>query len=220
MSSVRLILSLQAIRGSSSSYGIVTSYTFKTHSAPPYAWVYNYTWHLSYEEGAQILETWQSYVDQNTLPVELGNYMEFRRGLVKENVTLSMWGVWYNVNQTELSFSILDSFFEKLANITVVPVVTLQGGTYIDSVRILGQPYPLDNVHTAPDVNDTFYVKSLMIPETSPLSNTAWTAFTKYLAEEGYDSPLVSHFFISCLSCDMIRIGSCKLNSTEVIIRL
>ena len=143
---------------------------------------------LNYAQAAQVLETWQSLVDQNLL-VELGNNMEFRRGPVKETVTFTMFGALYQEELKPL-FDLVDKL-----NITLKPVVTLQGGTYIDSVRILGQPNPLDNVHTAPDVNDTFYVKSLMIPETLPLNSTAWKAFTKYLAEEGYDSPLVSHFF-------------------------
>jgi len=176
-----------AIRGSSSSYGIVTSYTVKTYEAPPSAYVYNYTWHLSYQEGAKIVQTWQTFVDEN-LPVELGNYMEFRRGLVRENVTLSMWGVWYR--PIEQLSTVLKPFFDQL-KITVKPVEIVQGnGTYIDTVRIIGLPYTLDNVHTAPDVNDTFYVKSLMIPESSPLPTSAWSAFTKYMAEEGYDTSL------------------------------
>ncbi|KAF8878831.1 hypothetical protein BD779DRAFT_1789126 [Infundibulicybe gibba] len=41
---------------------------------------------------------------------------------------------------------------------------------------------------TAPDKNDTFYAKSLMTPEKSPMSNSALHTFASYMANQGFDS--------------------------------
>lgn len=69
--------------------------------------------------------------------------------------------------------------------------VKLTVGKYIETVDYLGNGV-LDT-DLAPDGNDTFYAKSLMTPENSPMSPKAITAFISYLANEGFGVSTVGH---------------------------
>jgi hypothetical protein len=62
---------------------------------------------------------------------------------------------------------------------------SLTVGTYINSVQVLGAPAPL-NTTGMPDGHDTFYAKSIMTPEASPMTFDALNAFMSYLGNEGF----------------------------------
>ena len=94
-------------------------------------------------------------------------------------------------------------------------------GTYIESVQNLGGLNRLNsNTSGIADIHDTFYAKSLMTPEASPMTITALNAFMTYLGETGFTADTVCRSKIFCIinivfySCPFVnhRIGSYKLN--------
>ena len=47
------------------------------------------------------------------------------------------------------------------------------------------------NTTGVPDARDTFYAKSLMTPEVSPMTITAFTAFMNYVGSVGFTMDMV-----------------------------
>jgi len=70
-------------------------------------------------------------------------------------------------------------------NLSTPSSQTITPGTYIESVQNLGGINRL-NTTTIPDVHDTFYAKSLMTPEASPMTLNALNAFMSYLGSAGF----------------------------------
>ena len=95
-----------------------------------------------------------------------------------------MVGGWYApADQFDAVISPLLTTLPPPMTTNVTPV------TYINSVQILGEPDQLNTL--APDQPDTFYAKSLMTPEASPMSTEAITAFMNYLSNEGFEEGTV-----------------------------
>ena len=67
---------------------------------------------------------------------------------------------------------------------------TITPGTYIESVQNLGGFGRL-NMSGIADTHDTFYAKSLMTPEASPMTITALNAFMTYLGDTGFTADTV-----------------------------
>lgn len=128
--------------------------------------------------------------------MELGAYMEVRRGPARGRVTLILFGGWYGASDAQLRTTLQP--FLNLVRADPVNTDNIRGnGSYIDSVRILGLPYPLaEPTPNRPNHFRNFYVKSLMTPGLRPVTNDSWVAFAKYLAEEGSDTRLVSSFVL------------------------
>jgi hypothetical protein len=88
-------------------------------------------------------------------------------------------------------------------------------GTYIQSVQALGGSKPLDTT-TVPDTHDTFYAKSIMIPEASPMTNTALNAFMSYLGNDGYTADTVRWYKMTpdqhCLFISLSRVELVRTN--------
>ncbi|KAJ6605840.1 glucooligosaccharide oxidase [Mycena sp. CBHHK59/15] len=149
-----------AIRGASPSFGIVTSIEVQTFKAPTSAIVFQYGWDsLDITTASNAISSFQTFAASNIPP-------EFGAELVPStfNATLAP----YLKTLPKPSWS------------------TISPGSYINSVSVLaGQPL---NTSTAPDVFDTFYTKSLMTPEGSPMSAAAIKAFVTYMANQGFTS--------------------------------
>ena len=78
-----------------------------------------------------------------------------------------------------------------LLNVLPTPSkVTLNTGTYINSVQVLGGTSQLKTAGI-PDAHDTFYAKSLMVPEAAPMSIAAINAFMSYLGSAGFKAKTV-----------------------------
>ena len=77
-----------------------------------------------------------------------------------------------------------------LANLPPPSSQSITPGSYIDSVQNLGGINRLNTIGI-PDVHDTFYAKSLMTPEASPISLTALNAFFSYLGDAGFSADTV-----------------------------
>ncbi|KAG6915728.1 hypothetical protein DXG01_010250 [Tephrocybe rancida] len=169
-----------ALRGSASSFGVTTSIEVKTFPAPPSATIFQYEWDLDANATAQGIEAFQSFV-QTDIPPYLGGEINFSRGPTAGTVTFSLLGGWYapveGLNAT---------LAPLLSQLPDNPRATLQTGSYLNSVTILAGE-PLDT-KSHPDTHDTFYAKSLMTPESSPISKKAILAYATYMANEGFAS--------------------------------
>ncbi|KAJ6582397.1 glucooligosaccharide oxidase [Mycena capillaripes] len=171
-----------AIRGSSSSFGIVTKIVVETFPAPSYAIAFEYVWNLDYATAAQVLGDYQVFV--NNIPTELGLAVLWNKGNATGFVTFEFGGAWYGAEgQIE---SVLQPFLDKLPPPTFNTL--LGNGTWIDNLAQLNSG-PLDT-SLRPDTNDTFYVKSLVTPEEVPMDNNTRLLFMEHLATEGFSTSL------------------------------
>ncbi|KAF8149346.1 glucooligosaccharide oxidase [Crassisporium funariophilum] len=170
-----------ALRGASGSFGIVTSIHAKTFAAPASSTVFEYHWDLSAADAAKATAAFQNYVLTN-IPQEFGAEIVLGQGSAKGRVSFGLTGGWYApANQFNGVIAPL------LANLPKPSSKKLTVGTYINSVQYLGG---LDRLNTVgiPDGSDTFYAKSLMTPEASPMSSAALNAFMNYLANNGAEA--------------------------------
>ena len=96
-----------------------------------------------------------------------------------------MVGGWYGpANEFK---AVVDPY---LTNLPPPSWKNVTSGTYIESVQNLGGSNQL-NTTGVPDVHDTFYAKSLMTPEVSPMTITALTAFMNYVGSVGFTMDMV-----------------------------
>ncbi|KAJ7282088.1 glucooligosaccharide oxidase [Mycena rebaudengoi] len=177
-----------AIRGSSPSFGIVTSIEVQTFPAPASAIVFQYGWNsLDIATASAAISSFQTFATTN-IPKELGAELVFSKGPSSSHVAVGWTGTYYGTAAT--------------FNATIAPYLktmpapsrkTITPGNYINSVAVLTSPQPV-NTSTKADVSDTFYAKSLMTPSGSPMSAAAIKAFVTYLAVQGFASTSTSWF--------------------------
>ncbi|KAF7348830.1 hypothetical protein MVEN_01403000 [Mycena venus] len=171
-----------AIRGSSSSFGIVTKIVVETFPAPAYAIAFEYQWNLDFKTAAKALGDYQVFV--NNIPTELGLVVLWSKGNTTGYVTFEFGGAWYgSEGQVE---SVLQPFFDLMPPPTFGTL--LGNGTWIDNLATLAMG-SLDT-SLGPDTNDTFYVKSLVTPQEAPMDDKTRLQFLEHLATEGFTTPL------------------------------
>ncbi|KAF8055350.1 glucooligosaccharide oxidase [Lyophyllum atratum] len=168
------------LRGSASSFGITTSIEVTTFPAPPSATIFQYDWDLNVTAAAKGIAAFQSFV-QTDIPSHFGGEINLFRGPTAGTVTFSLTGGWYAPVQ-----GLNATLAPLMRQMPSGPRTTLQTGTYVNSARILAGG-SLDT-KSKPDGHDTFYAKSLMTPQSAPMSDAAILAFTKYLANQGFAS--------------------------------
>lgn len=179
------------MRGAGASFGITTSITVRTFPAPPQGTIFSFNWHFTADEAAAALGKFQSFVLHSNFPPEIGAEIVLTPGDVQGNVSMGLAGGWYGpVDQLNAT---LAPFME------VMPpprTSSFDIGDYLHSaINLAGGS--LDTT-SAPDGTDTFYAKSLMTPQSSPMSDAALKAFMSVLANEGFTAPVVR--------CIMLRI--------------
>ncbi|KAJ7577644.1 glucooligosaccharide oxidase [Mycena floridula] len=170
------------IRGSSSSFGIVTDIVYETFARPDYAIAFEYQWNLDYVTAAKALGDFQDFV--NTVPKELGLVVLWNKGNATGYVGFEFGGSWYG--QEGQVQSVLQPFLDTLP--TPIFGAFLGNGTWIDNLATLNSG-PLDT-SLRPDTNDTFYVKSLVTPQEDPMDENTRVQFMKHLATDGFSTPL------------------------------
>lgn len=168
-----------ALRGASGSFGIVTSIQVTTFAAPASATVFTYTWDFSAAEAANATQQFQNYV-QGNIPQEFAAELDVGKGSASGRVAFSLAGGWYG--PADDFDAIIAPYLDELPPPSAQ---TITPGTYIESVQNLGGLGRL-NTNGIPDSNDTFYAKSLMTPEASPMTSTALNAFMSYLGDVGF----------------------------------
>ncbi|KAF8633806.1 hypothetical protein AX15_001248 [Amanita polypyramis BW_CC] len=173
-----------AMRGAGPSIGITTSITYDAKPIPPSVSYFQYQWSMKPSEAAKAASDFQKFANTN-IPKELSGRLVFNKGQALGELSFTVRLAWYGpASQFDAVVKpYLDKFNRPPNNTT--PFV----GTYIDSVNFIGGKGFL-NTSTAPDIPDTFYVKSLMTPSTSLISYGAFYAFTSYTANQGFETDL------------------------------
>jgi hypothetical protein len=129
------------------------------------------------------MAAFQSFVQTN-IPAELGMEINMGAGESRGSISFDLSGAWYGAQGSALN----NTLAPLLAQLPKPQSVSFSGnGTYIDSVRILSKPTPLDT-SSAADETDTFYAKSLITPSGQPMTAAAISAYINYLATTGWDS--------------------------------
>ncbi|KAF6741329.1 glucooligosaccharide oxidase [Ephemerocybe angulata] len=169
-----------AIRGAAGSFGIVTSTQVQTYAAPSSATIFNYNYNLNINAVTTALANFQTYAVSN-IPAQLGLEIVLSKGSSRGTVNLGVTGGWYGA-ASQLNAT-LQPFLGPLGNPswkTVTP------GSYLDSAKNLAGG-SLDTSNPLGQ-HDTFYAKSLVTPQSSPMSQTALKAFATYISNNGYDA--------------------------------
>ncbi|KAF9456045.1 hypothetical protein BDZ94DRAFT_1276638 [Collybia nuda] len=171
-----------AARGAASSFGIVTSIEVKTFPEPPSGIIFQYEWILDVEGMAEALDIVQNYLESG-IPPAVGGEINLFRGPTQGTVVFHISGGWYGpADQLNTTVAPL------LQKMPEGPQTTITPGNYSESVVFLAGGSL--ETHAKPDHTDTFYAKSLMTPEASPMSLKARTAFAHFLANEAFVTDL------------------------------
>ena len=172
------------MRGASGSFGIVTSIQVETFAVPDSATIFSYSWDLSAADAANATQQFQNFVQTN-IPQEFGAELNIGRGSSSGRVSFTLAGGWYaSADQFAAVIAPLLNTLPTPSGQTITP------GTYIESVQNLGGLGRL-NTNGIADTHDTFYAKSLMTPETSPMTITTLNAFMSYLGDTGFTADTV-----------------------------
>ena len=172
------------MRGAGPSFGITTSITVKTFPEPSITTIYQYNWNMNSSAVAKAISSFQKF-SQTNIPKEYSAELALFKGKVAGQLQFSFTGGWYG--PTDKLNGIIKPYLDTLPE---PDSIGSKSGSYIDSLRLLGG---LGHLSTqTPDSRNTFYAKSLMTPEASPISDTALAAFTDYLANAGFKTNLVS----------------------------
>ncbi|KAF8317049.1 glucooligosaccharide oxidase [Amanita rubescens] len=172
-----------AMRGAGPSFGITTSITVKTFPEPPITTIYQYNWNINFSAVAKAISSFQKFAQTN-IPKEYTAELALFKGAAVGQLRFTVTGGWYGPTD-KLNATIAP----YLATVPNPDSIVFKTGPYIDSLRYLGGLGHL-STHNTPDSRNTFYAKSLMTPEASPISDAALAAFTGYLANAGYSTNL------------------------------
>ncbi|PPQ72041.1 hypothetical protein CVT24_008082 [Panaeolus cyanescens] len=174
-----------ALRGASSSFGIVTSMKAKTFAVPPSVTNMEYIWDMSIDEATAAIMDWQSYTLSPSTPAEIGLYLVVRKGSARGRVSIEFMGGYFGPH----------SNFDRVINplLKNYPQPQSKNATamsYIDAVVEFGEMGTV-NTTLIPEPSNTFYVKSLMTPSDAPMSRRAVAEFVKFCATAGFDSTMI-----------------------------
>jgi len=178
-----------ALRGAAGSFAITTAVTLKTAPAPSEGTSYAYNWNLPADQAASLLQKYQDFVISDANPKELGSEITFfksTQGYVKTELNGAYYGPNASFNSTLAPF---------LSQLPTPDSVKLENGNFAQIAAQLAGGQSLDTSTSKPN-RDTFYAKSLMTPQSEPMSETAIKSFVGYLANEGSQSDL--NWFVQC----------------------
>ncbi|KZT57880.1 Glucooligosaccharide oxidase [Calocera cornea HHB12733] len=161
-----------AIRGSVSSFGIATSYTFVTLPEPPVTTPYSYVFAGNASSAAQCFYAFQAF-SATSAPPALG--MQFS---IIPDLTYELFGSYTGPKKDfEDAFLPLVRECEKTSD--------QHSGTHEFAQEMGWEAYLVSQAGTPPRVSDCFYAKSLMTAESTPLSLSTMENFMNYLYTEG-----------------------------------
>ncbi|KAJ7146041.1 glucooligosaccharide oxidase [Mycena epipterygia] len=201
-----------ALRGAGPSFGITTSIEFSVYAAPASVIIFQYNWHLDVDLAAAALEAFQKFVEEPNLPAEFGAEIVLTRGEIAGNVSFGLTGAWHG-NPSLLNGTVAPF----LAAMPPLNAVTFTPGNWIESVEVLAGSTL--NTSSAPDYTDTFYAKSLMTPEASPMSLAARTSFMRNLAYEGFASNTSWFFQVELYGGANSKINAVPADATAFVHR-
>jgi hypothetical protein len=169
-----------ALRGAAPTFGIITSYTFKTFPVPDSGLIFSYAWTFNSTYAATVLLHFQDLFKTADLPGEFSTEIVLTPGPKKGEVNLSFVGAWYGDKNKldDITKPFLDGLPPRRDE-------SVGGGNWLESVENLAGG-SLDT--KKPDSTDTFYAKSLVLTqESGGFSDDAAKAFMTFLGKEGID---------------------------------
>ncbi|KAF7321863.1 FAD-binding domain-containing protein [Mycena kentingensis (nom. inval.)] len=176
-----------AIRGAAPSFGIVTQYTYMTHPEPPNVVRFSYSFSnptLSATKFAAVIRGYQKWV--LTVPKELG-------------IGANVWDTGKTVEIGGFYMGSEDEFKTLIAGLlkeTGEPNGKyMQVVSWLDALTQVNGGQWLDTT-TKPDTHDTFYAKSLVVPESAPLTDSALTALFVAATKPKTSNPSSLSWFI------------------------
>ncbi|KAK2464789.1 hypothetical protein APHAL10511_003207 [Amanita phalloides] len=172
-----------AMRGAGPSFGITTAITVQTFPLPPQATIYSYIWSMSGTAAAQAISSFQKFA-QTDIPPEYMARFDIVKGQEAGKMRFILIGAWFG--PPDRLSGILAPY---MATVPKPDSIVLKNGTYIEALTAISNIGRLSTTGI-PDKKDTFYTKSLVTPQSSPISDIALTAFMNYLANEGYSIDL------------------------------
>jgi hypothetical protein len=158
-----------ALRGAGSSYGIVTSFEFKTHAAPENNTVFSYYFNWNETQARNGFTVLQNFAN-TTVPKELN------MRLLVNSFQFQLMGVYFGSQE-----SFLASFMPILAQLGEPSRISISSKSWLDTLGTyaydsLAQPSPPLNYNN----QENFFSKSLM---TVAVNEEAITAFWSYWAQ-------------------------------------
>ncbi|KAF9263809.1 FAD-binding domain-containing protein [Marasmius fiardii PR-910] len=176
-----------AFRGAGPSFGIVTSIETSTFALPASSLLFSYEWNsLDAQRASAALQVFQSYPQQNSLAAELGLEIVLGSG-GGGTLSFTIQGGYYGSDGRAGIQRLMTPFISAM-NLPGTSLNVQGDGTYIDTVRILAEEdggLDMDG----PDMTDTFYARSIIVPENEVLSKQASDSFMNYLATHGSNIP-------------------------------
>ncbi|ORY84716.1 glucooligosaccharide oxidase [Leucosporidium creatinivorum] len=161
-----------ALRGSAPSFGIVTTYHFRTYQRPSTVIVSTYSYPagaLSSTTAAQVFLAFQTF-GKTKAPSALG----LKINIFKGKSVLA--GASFQGSRAEYD-QVIAPLLSSLPGGYTSSVKTLD---WIGSLKEVAGGQPLSS-QGASDYHDTFFAKSLMVPSATPLTQAALEAFFNYL---------------------------------------
>jgi len=174
------------MKGAGGSFGIATQMYFQTFPLPKDNVTYfSYKWTLNAENSAQVLFAFQSWSLHSNVPKELGIEHAMRFGSQQETLTIIVTGSWYGA-PADFANVINPLLAHYPSNCSQdVRVVS-----YLENLIIQTYSGTLDT--SKPDKPDSFYAKSLVVPEDHPMSFDAISKLTDVLVKNGSSDRIVS----------------------------
>lgn len=169
--------------------------------------IFTYHWSFGVDAATSALAGFQTFA-QSSIPPELGAEINIL-GASGGAVDFELIGGYYG-SADKFNASIAP----YLSTLPTPKTIDIAPGTYIASVKKLGGNL---NSSSAPDTHDTFYVKSLMTPQESPMSTKAIKAFFTYAINQATTTVRTTHYIFSSpdgLRYFLRRVGSCSSSST------
>jgi hypothetical protein len=150
---------------------------------------------MTASETSSFFDIYQSF-SLGQVPPEFGSELLITKASHRGLITVTLQGVWFGPNS---AFEAIIS--PLLNNIRQSPNTQLiQPGPYIDSIKFFAGDDGRLNTTGVPDDHSNFYVKSLLTPESQPISKESSKALMNYLATTGVDSDIVSRPLHTTLS--------------------
>ncbi|KAK7462246.1 hypothetical protein VKT23_007849 [Stygiomarasmius scandens] len=178
------------IRGSSASFGIVTSITFRTHSVPPGGTLFSLFWDMDISTASSAFSSWQSFVLSSSLPTTLGIELGVLKGSAYGRVQILLFGSYFGSSDRTDFKKTMEPLLSGLPEPDIDLGSKLVSGSWIEVLSAAADPTGTLNTTSGKDSNDTFYAKSLMTPQDVPLSKEAMGELMEYLGTVGFESDI------------------------------
>jgi len=181
-----------AIRGAADSFGIITNFYLKTHAAPEAVTYFAFRWaDALFKSKTDFTKTFLHLQDFGTNASVTDNRISW--GIYLDGVST------YNLGGT--FFGTVDEFNAKIKPelIRGVPTpgeIVVQSYSWYDYLILMSDKTSIIEPLTGYDEHDTFFAKSITVPEEDKLSANALNAFYDHIINDASKAPAKGYFVI------------------------